>query len=222
MAITQGRRVPAQDAEQGLSLGAAGHGSAPRGRRVPRVWAEALVRAEAVLEDARGRAAELLARARADAAEIRLRAEEEARADAAAKLAAKVLALSAHEARLGERQLDRVVELAKLLAERLLGRALELDATMVVDLGRQLLKEARGARHIVIEAHPEDVALLQHSLQALGLDPALAHVEADPHRARGNLRLVTDIGVLDGNLSAQLERLALRLRESLSEVPDVP
>jgi flagellar biosynthesis/type III secretory pathway protein FliH len=222
MSITRGRRLEARRAEHAVPIAPARTEPVARGRRVPRVWAEALVRADAAVKDAERRAADLIRQAQAQAAEIRLRAEEEARADAAASLAAKLIALSEHEARLTERQLDRIVEIAKLLAERLLGRALELDAELVVDLARQLLREARGARHIVIGAHPEDVPLLSHSLRALGLDPALAKVEADPQRVRGNLRLVTEIGILDGNLSPQLERLALRLRESLIEVADVP
>ena len=37
----------------------------------------------------------------------------------------------------------------------------------------------------------------------------------DSARARGSLRIETDIGVLDADLAPQLDRLALRLRETL-------
>jgi flagellar assembly protein FliH len=112
--------------------------------------------------------------------------------------------------------LDRQVDLARLLAERLLGESLRVAPEQVVALARQALGEARGARRITVVAHPDDAQILEHSLPALGLDPSVARVRADASRARGNLRIETEIGVLDAELAPQLERLALKLRESLA------
>ncbi|HEX7451377.1 MAG TPA: FliH/SctL family protein, partial [Polyangiaceae bacterium] len=145
-----------------------------------------------------------------------LLAEAEGRADAAAKIAARALALRHHEARSEERELSRSVDLARLLAERLLGESLRVAPEQVVALARQALSEARGARRITIVAHPEDAKLLEHSLTALGLDPSTAQIRADATRARGDLRIETEIGVLDAELAPQLERLSLKLRESLA------
>jgi len=150
------------------------------------------------------------------AAELRLRAEAEGRADAAAKIAAHAIALRQNEARADERALNRSVELARLLAERLLGESLRVAPEQVVALAKQALSEARGARRIHLVAHPEDAQILEHSLPALGLDPSTAQVRVDPSRARGNLRIETEIGVLDAELAPQLERLSLKLRESLA------
>ena len=187
-----------------------------RGQVVRREVLEAAERARALIASAELRAAELIREAERAAAELRLRAETEARADAAAKIAARALALRQHELRADERALDRSVELARLLAERLLGESLRVAPDQVVSLARQALAEARGARRITLVAHPEDAKLLEISLPVLGVDQATVLVRSDPTRSRGNLRLETEIGVLDAELAPQLERLSLKLRETLN------
>jgi flagellar biosynthesis/type III secretory pathway protein FliH len=188
----------------------------PRGQVVRREVLAAAERAQRLVSAAEERAAHIVADAERAAAELRLVAEAEGRADAAAKIAARALALRHHEARSDERELNRSVDLARLLAERLLGESLRVAPEQVVALARQALGEARGARRITIVAHPEDARILEHSLPALGLDPSAAQVRADASRARGNLRIETEIGVLDAELAPQLERLSLKLRESLA------
>jgi len=177
---------------------------------------EAADRARALISAAEARAAKIINEAEGAAAELRLRAEAEARADAAATIAARALALRQHEARADERALERTVDLARLLAERLLGESLRVAPEQVLALARQALAEARGARRITLVAHPDDAKLLESSLPVMGLDAALVQVRPDPTRVRGNLRLETEIGVLDAEIAPQLERLSLKLRESLS------
>ncbi|MEP7052894.1 MAG: FliH/SctL family protein [Pseudomonadota bacterium] len=188
----------------------------PRGQVVRREVLEAAERAARIISDAEASAARIVIDAERAAAELRLRAEAEGRADAAAKIAARALALRQHEARADERELNRSVDLARLLAERLLGESLRVAPEQVISLARQALAEARGARRITLVAHPEDAKLLEISLPALGLDATTASVRPDAARVRGNLRIETEIGVLDAELSPQLERLSLKLRESLS------
>jgi flagellar biosynthesis/type III secretory pathway protein FliH len=165
--------------------------------------------------EAQNQAAEIVAASRRRAADIRLRAEAEARADAAAAISARALALAAREARADELALDRSVQLAVLLAERLLGEALELSPERVVALARQALREVRSVGAVVLVAHPEDAAVLERSLEDLGLSAGQASVRADPGRSRGSVRIETEAGALDGELAPQLERLALKIRETL-------
>jgi flagellar biosynthesis/type III secretory pathway protein FliH len=189
----------------------------PRGQVVRKEVLEAAERAQRLVQAAEVRAMHIVSDAERAVAELRLRVEAEARADAAAKIAARALALRHHEARADERSLDRSVELARLLAERLLGESLRVAPEQVIALAKQALGEARGARRIGLVAHPEDARILAQSLPALGLDPTTAQVRSDASRARGNLRIETEIGVLDAELAPQLERLALKLRESLAD-----
>ncbi|HEX3774322.1 MAG TPA: FliH/SctL family protein [Polyangiaceae bacterium] len=187
----------------------------PRGQVVRKEVLDAAERAKSILAAAEARAAELVDDAERAAAELRLRAEAEGRADAAAKIAARALALRDHEIRGDERALGRSVELARLLAERLLGESLRVAPEQIGALAKQALAEARGARRIKLIAHPDDARLLEQALPALGLEPSTAEVRGDASRARGALRIETEIGVLDADLAPQLERLALKLRESL-------
>jgi flagellar biosynthesis/type III secretory pathway protein FliH len=186
------------------------------GRVVPKTLVDASAEATRILAKARVEAQALVAAAERCAADLKLRAEAEARAEASAKLAAHALALATHEAKADERSLERTVSLARLLAERLLGAALAVAPEQVVTLARQALSEARGARRLAIVAHPEDAQLLSRSLPSLGVALETVRVVADDARARGSLRIETDIGVLDADLAPQLDRLALRLRETLS------
>lgn len=188
----------------------------PFGRVAPRALVDASAEATRMLARARAEADELLASAERKAADLKLRAEAEARAEATAKLAAHALALATHEAKADERALDRSVALARLLAERLLGASLAVAPEQVVALARQALAEARGARRLTIVAHHDDAKLLSSSLASLGVAVETVRVVADSARARGSLRIETDIGVLDADLAPQLDRLALRLRETLA------
>jgi flagellar biosynthesis/type III secretory pathway protein FliH len=188
----------------------------PFGRVVPKALVDASAEASRMLAKARVEAQTLVAAAERRAADLKLLAEAEARAEASAKLAAHALALAAHEAKADERALERTVSLARLLAERLLGASLAVAPEQVVTLARQALAEARGARRLSIVAHPEDARLLSQALPSLGVAVETVRVVPDGSRQRGSLRIETDIGVLDADLAPQLDRLALRLRETLS------
>ncbi len=188
----------------------------PFGRVVPRSLVDASVEAAEILSRARAEASALVAAAQRKSADLRLLAEAEGRAEASAKLAAHALALATHEAKADERALERSVSLARLLAERLLGASLAASPEQVVALARQALSEARGARRLNIVAHPEDAQLLSQALPSLGVAVETVRIVTDPARARGSLRIETDIGVLDADLAPQLDRLALRLRETLA------
>jgi len=188
----------------------------PFGRVVPRALVDASAEARRLLAQARVEAQTLVAKAERRAADLKLLAEAEARAEASAKLAAHALSLATHEAKADERGLERTVSLARLLAERLLGASLAIAPEQVVSLAQQALSEARGARRLSIVAHPEDAKLLLQSLPSLGVAIETVRVVSDDARARGSLRIETDIGVLDADLAPQLDRLALRLRETLA------
>ncbi len=216
MKLSYGRVVPAPESDERTTAPRGVHAPSrlPRGRVAAPAVVQAAEEARAVVARAEKKAAEVLAEAKREAAELRLRAEVEARAEAASRIAAQALALSLREDQALERNLDRVVEVARVLAERLLGEALALEPQRVVAIARRALEEARGARRVTIIAHPEDARFIEQAL-ALVQAGGAAHVLADPERPRGSLRLDTDIGVLDADLAPQLDRLLPKLRESL-------
>jgi flagellar biosynthesis/type III secretory pathway protein FliH len=217
MKLGFGRVIPAPDADERTTeprLAKPRPSRVPYGRVAPAEIVDAAGQARAIVARAEADASELLARARREAADLRLKAEVEARAEATARVAAHALALSLREAQALERHLDRIVEVARVLAERLLGEALALEPSRVVAIARRALEEARGARRIAIIAHPDDAPLIEQALLSVQAG-ATAQVLSDPERARGSLRLDTDIGVLDADLAPQLDRLLPKVRESL-------
>jgi flagellar biosynthesis/type III secretory pathway protein FliH len=180
------------------------------GRRIAREELEAQERARQIVSTAEVRALEI-------AREVAARAEGEARALEHAKVAALYLALHAKDERRAELDIDRAIALAKLLAERLIGKEIEQDPDIVLALARQTLAEARGARRARIEAHPLDVDVLRAHLEALGLSAEAAEIAPAPELSRGSLVLHTDVGTIDAKLAPQLDRLAAALREALSD-----
>ncbi len=174
-------------------------------RRIPAEVAEARAEAEHIVEAARREAAAIVA----SAAE---RAGAEAREHEMARLAAGFLALRHAEERRVDREVDRLVELATLLAERLVGEAIRLEPARVAELAATAIQEVRGARRIRIDASPEDVEAIARELADVA---DVTDIQADPSLARGSLLVHTDLGHVDARLTPQLARLAEALREVL-------
>lgn len=180
----------------------------------PKIVVDAALRAERIVRDAESSAGQIHEKAERMAAELQTRVRAEARAEAATALAAQVLAQAEREARADDRALERSIELGRLLAERLLGEALALDPARVVALAETALREARGARKIVLLAHPDDIPALENALSQ-GRLLHVTRLEANAERSRGALRMESELGVLDASLAPQLDRLAQCLKESL-------
>jgi flagellar assembly protein FliH len=183
-----------------------------RRRRITREELEARAEAERIVLDARTQADAITRDAREQATAAMVASSRAAREEAEAQVAARWLALRAEEGARLERDADRIIGVAVVLAERLLGASLELTPARVADLARTAIAEARGARRIVVEAHPLDAAVLEGHLGSAGLAGAVEARE-DAALARGELRLQTDIGTIDVKLAPRLERLAAALHD---------
>ncbi len=185
------------------------------GRRLSRAGYEARTEAARIVGEAEQQARRLVSDAERHAADARLRAEEAGRALGLAHVAAWSIRLRDAEASADARSLDRVVELAHVLAEQLIGRALALDPGLVSELAREALAHAGGARRVRVLAHADDAPVLRRSTASFDPDGRVVEVLPDPSLRRGDLRLETDLGVLDARLGSELDRLAVRLREAL-------
>jgi flagellar assembly protein FliH/type III secretion protein L len=191
----------------------------PTARVLSRRVADAQIEADTLIAGAERRAAELLRAAEADALETRRLAAVEGRNAGMAELAAHRLRFAELEARADERSLDRCLELATLLAERLLGEALKLEPRRIVAIAAKALEEARAAKQIRVGAHPEDRPLLTAEAERLGLS-ATAFYDAEDLK-HGELRIETELGTIEAKPTLELERLTSALRKSL-EHPTAP
>lgn len=213
MKLGFGRVVPPPAGDAALTVPVR-PGSARRlGRVEPAEVVDASEQARAVVKRGEERARAVLEEAEKAAAGLRKSAADEARAEVVAGLAARELALVEREQRALADGFDDIVTVARLLAERLLGEELRLAPERITALARQALTEARGAERVTLVAHPEDVPQLERAVLSGDL-AGVAEVITDATRARGQLRLETNVGALDAELAPQLDRLAAKLRES--------
>ncbi|MBN2194083.1 MAG: hypothetical protein JW751_14805 [Polyangiaceae bacterium] len=185
----------------------------PRGQRIPSEVVDAEATARAIVTAAETDAMRIREAAAAGAAAVAAEAAAAARARALAELAAQEVALRIREERLEQTGLERAVALARVLAERLLGEAIRLDPTCVAALAREALREASGARRVLILAHPADAPFLTNALADLGAGSRVVEVLVDAALDRGSLRVRTDVGELDAALGVELDRLVDHLRE---------
>lgn len=214
MTVPRARIVRSEEATRGTPLLASGANVAVV-RRMAREELEARLVAERIVGEAHEKAAALVAEARERATAAGAEALRQAREAGEAALLARWVALRDAEARRAGSDVDRLVSLAVLLAERLVGATLEVAPSRIATLATAVLAEARGARRAIIEANPQDADELRRHLASAGLDSASFEVKVDPALARGALRLHTDVGVIDAHLAPRLERLADALRDAL-------
>ena len=215
MTLAKGRvlRGAASSAAKTVTLATGGENA--RGRVIRRAVAEAAREAADRMARAEQAARALLDDAERAARSMRDQARAEGRQEGAAELAAAWIMLRAQENARDERDLDRTVELARAMAERLVGEAIVLDPAKIVSMARQTLASARQARHVVVRAHPADAETLRAQLPSLGLEQVAIEIHADEARTRGSLLFDTDLGILDADLTIQLDRLARSLRDGL-------
>jgi flagellar biosynthesis/type III secretory pathway protein FliH len=186
-----------------------------RARVVPKLVADAQQQANELIRKAHADARHILAHAQATADDLILQQQARARADALCLVVGEALELRKRQAELSKSVLDRSIGFATLLAERLLGEELQQSPERIRDLARQALREAAGARQAVIVASPRDAAELKAGLVGLGALLDSIGIEEDGKLSRGQLRVETELGVIEADLKGQLERLAAQLKKLL-------
>jgi flagellar biosynthesis/type III secretory pathway protein FliH len=189
--------------------------SRTRGRRLAHAVVRAKAAATALVAEADARARTLLQDARAEAERHRIAAVDDGRSTGLADAAALALALRIREERADEASLDRIVGLARLLAERLLGQALDKDDGAIGLLARQAIDEARGARRITLRVHPSNAAPLESVTLIVDPKKRIHAVVGDATLERGDVVLETDLGTVDARLGTSLDRLTARLKEAI-------
>lgn len=184
-------------------------------RRVPALVVDARAEADRIMREAMTAADAIVADARDSALAIGEAATRAAREQEVARVLAELIALRVSEEQRAERELDRTVEIAALLAERVIGEAIAVEPARIAALAQSALRETRGARKMRIEACKDDVAALEAMLA--GLADTIATVEVSADLLRGSLIVHTELGRIDAQLGPQLTRLAEALREALRD-----
>jgi len=111
---------------------------------------------------------------------------------------------------------DAAVVLARKMAEKIIGRAVDLDPSVMGEIAGQALAASRardGA--VVLRVHPEDLAAVEQSRSQWSQRIATAanlRVVADTSVGRHGCVVETPVGSLDARLQSQLDALERALR----------
>ncbi|HJZ86950.1 MAG TPA: FliH/SctL family protein [Polyangia bacterium] len=165
----------------------------------------------AVVFDARTEAQRILAQARQEAEALRERARaegrEEGRAEGRAEIAQTLVRLHTEAGHARTAAGEDLRRLAVRIASKILGHALELDPTLVVDICAQALRGATEQREIVVRVHPDDLPAIEQArpqLRAALLKARDFTLRPDAGVGRGGCIVETELGSVDARLETQL------------------
>lgn len=115
-----------------------------------------------------------------------------------------------------------LVELARILAETIVGRELETDPTVIQRTANTVLKQALGTEHIVLHINPDDfTALADHrdTLDARFENIGEIELREDPDIAPGGCVATTNQMTIDAQIEARLRAMVRQLLGE-TEAPD--
>ncbi|MFU8807029.1 MAG: FliH/SctL family protein [Bradymonadaceae bacterium] len=121
--------------------------------------------------------------------------------------ALKLVALARAEyGRLQEAAQTDMLTLAFGIAQRLIGKAIELNPQVVNSIVSQQLEYVRGRRQVTILVHPEDLLVVEGARGEFAnqLEGAALYFDADPSVSRGGCVIETESGRIDARLEVQL------------------
>jgi type III secretion protein L len=175
-----------------------------RGHVVPGAVLDARAEAEALLSDARDRAGATLE-------EARRRGLELGRAEGAAEVALLLAAGRAEAEAMLARVEPAALTIAARMAEKIVGRAVELDPSIMAAIAAEAVAACRTREGVVhLRVHPDDLAAVAPwrapLAERLGGDATLELV-ADEGVERYGCVVDTPVGRVDARLSAQLAAL---------------
>jgi len=170
---------------------------------------EELTQIDIAVDAARDEAEKIVQQAQAKAQQIREQAHLEGRSEGTREVLGELArARKVYGSALDAAEAD-MVEMAFRLAARIIGEALERDATRVASMVGGVLARARGRRDIVVMVCPEDLPALTQARPELlrHVDGVNIHFEVDPSLTRGGCVIQTESGRIDGRIETQLDAL---------------
>lgn len=175
---------------------------------------DATADARQMLDEARERANRLFEQAERDIQKLKEHALEQGREQGKAEVAELLVqAYKERERSLVEAE-KQIVELALLVARRIIQKELCTAPETIAAVALPLLKRAQRAQSIIIRVNPQDLPALQNAIPDLSAEAELAcsvRVEPDESIERGGCLVATDIGTFDARLEVQMAAVARAL-----------
>ena len=171
--------------------------------------------------EAKGKAKEIIAAAEAEAEKIRAmarehkekvfaEAREEAKADVAARASEELARAKLQAGQIIAETEAQVVDLALKVASKIIGRELERDPDVLLEIVATAAEAARAAKAMTFRVHPEDGRILREKrprLMELISRSVDINVKDDPDVEKGGCVIQTEFGTIDGQIRTQLSVL---------------
>ncbi|MCA2978432.1 MAG: flagellar assembly protein FliH [Myxococcaceae bacterium] len=171
---------------------------------------EAMTTAKQIVADAQKKAEEIKAEALRFKEEVFAKAREEAKADVQARAAEELARAKMQAGQIVAAAERDVLELALKMSAKIIGRDLERDPEVVLEICATAVEAARGSKAMVLKVHPDDGKVLREKrprlMDLIGRAVDLA-IRDDAEVERGGCVIQTEYGTIDGQIRTQFEML---------------
>lgn len=171
---------------------------------------EALTTAKEIVAKAHKDAEEIIANANKQKDEIFAKAAEDARADVVAKASEEIARAKMQAGQILADTEKDIIELALKVANKIIGRDLERDPSMVIEICATATEHARAAKAMILRVNPKDGALLREKkpklMEQIGRTLEIA-IRDDAEIEQGGCLIQTEFGTIDAQVKTQFEML---------------
>lgn len=171
---------------------------------------EAHQSAQAIIEAARRQAQEILDSAGQEKEKVLADAREAGRQEGLAQVAEQLVRVRLLKTELLQNAENEIIALACKVAEKIIGRDLEREPELVVEICANAIDTVRTAQQVVMRVNPKDAAVLRERrpklMELIGRVKEIA-IKDDAEVPRYGCIIETDSGTIDAQLATQLEMI---------------
>lgn len=171
---------------------------------------EARQSAQGIIEEAQREKERILADAQREREDVLAKAREQGRQEGLAQVTETLLRAKMHAGEILAQQEHDVVSLACKMAEKIIGRDVERDPSILADICAKAIEELRNARAVVLRVNPKSAAVLRarkaELMEMIGRAVDVS-IREDPDVAPVGCIVRTEFGTVDAQLPTQFEML---------------
>ncbi|MFO0593859.1 MAG: FliH/SctL family protein [Myxococcaceae bacterium] len=171
---------------------------------------EAKTAGKQIIAEAQARAEEIKAEALRYKEEVFAKARDEAKADVQARSAEELARAKVQAGQILADSEKDVLELALKIAAKIIGRDIERDPAIVMEIIASCTEAARSSKAMVIKVNPEDGKVLRAKnprfMELVGRSVDIS-IRDDAEVERGGCVIRTEYGTIDGQIRTQIDML---------------
>ncbi|HEY1087694.1 MAG TPA: FliH/SctL family protein [Archangium sp.] len=171
---------------------------------------EARVEAKGIIAKAHEEAEKIKAEARSYKEEVFAKARDEAKAAVQARAAEELARAKMQAGQVIASAEQDVLELALKIAQKIIGRDLEREPEVLLEIVANATEAARSSKAMILRVHPEDGKLLREKrprlMELIGRAVDIS-IRDDSEVERGGCLIQTEYGKIDGQIRTQFEML---------------